>query len=123
MGPSLIGRVSEYQEHIRALKQVNRGHEQTRDEPATARCSRGGGLANLGELGNWAALVNNWRQVLVHWMRIYLAEPLLRSIYSMLERWLVNLTETRGGRRGGGVLVHTISGFHRGRLTDDEPGL
>jgi hypothetical protein len=79
-------------------------------------------LADLGEMGNWVALVNNWRQVLVHWMRIYLAEPWVRSIYSMLERWLVNLTETRGGRRGGVALVHTISGFHRGRLTGDGPG-
>jgi hypothetical protein len=58
----------------------------------------------------------------VHWMRIYLAEPRVRSIYSMLERWPVSLTETRDDRRGGVALVHTISGFHRGRLTGDEPG-
>jgi hypothetical protein len=80
-------------------------------------------LADLGEMGNWAALVNNWRQALVQWMRIYLAEPRVCSIYSMLEQCPANLAETRGGSRGGGALVHTISGFHRGRLTGDEPGL
>jgi hypothetical protein len=66
-----------------------------------ARRSRGGGSANFGEMGNWAALVNNWMQVLVHWMRIYLAEPRVRSIYSILEWWPVNVTATRGGRREG----------------------
>jgi hypothetical protein len=58
------------------------------------RRSRGGGLADLGEMGNWVALVNNWMQVLVHWMRIYLAEPPVRSIYSMLERWPERGTES-----------------------------
>jgi hypothetical protein len=29
VGPSLVGWVREYQEHIKALKQVNRGHERT----------------------------------------------------------------------------------------------
>ena len=52
----------------------------------------------------------------------YLAEPRVSAIYSVLERWPVNLMETRGGRRGG-ALAHTISGFHYGRLTGDEPGL
>jgi hypothetical protein len=81
---------------------------------ATARCSRGGGLADLGEMGNWAALVNNWRQVLVHWMHIYLAEPRVRSIYRLQGRWHVNLGWRGGGRRRKGSLAHKISGFHRG---------
>ena len=66
-----------------------------------ARHPRSGSSADLGEMGNWVALVNNWMQVLVHWMRIYLAEPRVRSIYNMLERWPGNLTATRGGRREG----------------------
>ena len=49
----------------------------------------------------------------------YLTEPRGCSIYSVLERWLVNLMETRGGRRGGGALAQTISGFHRGGLIGD----
>jgi hypothetical protein len=79
-----------------------------------ARCSRGGGLADLGKMGNWADLVNNLRLVLVHWMRIYLAEPRVRSIYSMLERWPVNLMETRGGRKRRRSLVQVIGGVYRG---------
>ena len=51
----------------------------------------------------------------------YLTDAMVCSIYSVLERWPVNLMETRGGRRGGGALAQTISGFHRGRLTSDEP--
>jgi hypothetical protein len=49
----------------------------------------------------------------------YLTEPRVCSIYSVLERWPVNLMETCGGQRGG-ALAHTISGFHRGGLTGDE---
>jgi hypothetical protein len=33
----------------------------------------------------------------------YLTEPRVCSIYRALERWPVNLNETRGGRRGGEV--------------------
>jgi hypothetical protein len=51
----------------------------------------------------------------------YLTESRVCSIYSVLERWLVNLMETRGGWRGGGALAQTISGFLRGGLTGDEP--
>jgi hypothetical protein len=49
----------------------------------------------LGEERNWEALVDNPRQVLVQWMHNYLTEPRVHSIYSMLERWLVNLGWTR----------------------------
>jgi hypothetical protein len=41
------------------------------------------------------------------------------AIYSVLERWPVNLMETRGGWRGEGALAQTISGFHHGGLTGD----
>jgi hypothetical protein len=39
------------------------------------------------------------------------------SIYRALERWPVNLKDTRGGQRGGGVLAHAIGGNYRGKLT------
>ena len=51
----------------------------------------------------------------------YLAELRVRSIYSVLERWAVNLKKTRGGRRGKRLLALAIRGVHRGRLTGDEP--
>jgi hypothetical protein len=41
------------------------------------------------------------------------------SIYRALERWPVNLKDTRGGQRGGGVLAHAIGGNYRGKLTGD----
>jgi hypothetical protein len=50
----------------------------------------------------------------------YLAEPRVHSIYSVLERWAVNLKKMRGGRRGKRLLALAIRGVHRGRLTGDE---
>jgi hypothetical protein len=50
----------------------------------------------------------------------YLAEPRVRSIYSVLERWPVNLKKTCDGRRGKRLLALAISGVHRGKLTSDE---
>jgi hypothetical protein len=49
----------------------------------------------------------------------YLAEPRVRSIYSMLERWPVNLKKTRGGRRVRRALSRELGGFHCGELTGD----
>jgi hypothetical protein len=75
---------------------------------------------DLGEKSNSWALVSNWEHKQLDWMLDYLTEPRVCSIYSLLERWPVNLMEMCGGQRGGGVLAQTISGFHRGRLTGDE---
>jgi hypothetical protein len=50
----------------------------------------------------------------------YITEPRVCSIYRTLERWLVNLKETRGGWRGGRVLAQTIGGIYRGGLTGDD---
>jgi hypothetical protein len=44
----------------------------------------------------------------------------VRSIYSVLERWPVNLKKTCDGRRGKRLLALAISGVHRGKLTSDE---
>jgi hypothetical protein len=41
----------------------------------------------------------------VLWMGDYPMELIACSIYRSPERWLVNLKETRGGRRDGGALV------------------
>jgi hypothetical protein len=76
---------------------------------------------DLGEKSNSWALVSNWGHKRLDWMLDYLTEPRVCSIYSVLEWWPVNLMETRGGRRGGGALAQTISGFHRGGVTGDEP--
>jgi hypothetical protein len=63
--------------------------------------------------------VDDLRHVLLDYVLDYLAEPRVCAIYSVLERWPVNLMETRGGRRGGGALAQMISGFHHGGLTSD----
>jgi hypothetical protein len=41
------------------------------------------------------------------------------SIYKALERWPVNLKETRGGWRERGALAHAIGSNYRGKLTGD----
>ena len=115
--------VEEYQGHVWVLKQEGREHEQTWSMLTTVSQHTAARRTKLGEERNWEALVDNPGQGLVQWMRNYLTEPRVHSIYSMLERWPVNWTKTRGVRSGGGALAHTISGFHRGRLTGDDPGL
>jgi hypothetical protein len=74
---------------------------------------------DLGEKSNSRALVSNWGHKRLDWMLDYLTEPRVCSIYSVFERWLVNLMGTRGGRRGGGALAHMIGGHNRGILTGD----
>jgi hypothetical protein len=76
---------------------------------------------DLGKKSNSWALVSNLGHKRLDWMLDYLTESRVCSIYSVLERWPVNFMETHDGRRGGGALAQTISGFHRGGLTGDEP--
>jgi hypothetical protein len=68
---------------------------------------------DLGEIGNWEALVDDQRQGLVHWMRNYLAKLTGASIYRVLWWWRLILRRRAGGRRwectGAGD-----RGFHRG---------
>jgi hypothetical protein len=45
------------------------------------------------------------------------------SIYRTRGRWLLNLEWRAGGRRGAGALAQEMRGFHRGRLTGDEPAI
>ena len=60
---------------------------------------------------------------MVAWVLDYLTDQKVRSIYRLRRRWRVNLEWRGGGRRRRVALVRAISGFHRGRLTDDELGL
>jgi hypothetical protein len=71
---SLIGRVKEHQENIRALKRESREHERTWNELATARSLCAVFRADLGEIPNWDSLVSNWWHERVDWMLEYLAE-------------------------------------------------
>ena len=59
MGPSLIGWVREYQEHLRILKRGTREHERTCSTLATARSLHAVFWTYLGEVSNSGALVNN----------------------------------------------------------------
>jgi hypothetical protein len=76
-------------------------------------------IVPTGEKNNSRALVSNWGHKRLDWMLHYITEPRVCSIYCVFERWLVNLMGTRGGRRGGGALAHTIGGHNRGNLTGD----
>jgi hypothetical protein len=49
--------------------------------------SHGGVLTDLGEVGNWEALVDDPRQGLVRWMRKYLAELTGAEIYRVPRWW------------------------------------
>jgi hypothetical protein len=76
-------------------------------------------LTDLGEMGNWAALVDNWRQVLVCWMRNYLAEFSEASIYRT-QRWWHSIWRRSAGDRGEGrLMAQGIRGFHRGKFSGD----
>jgi hypothetical protein len=83
--------------------------------------SRGGALTDLGEVGNLEALVDNPRQGLVHWMHNYLAKFTWAEIYRFHRRWQLILRWRAGGRREGRSLAQEICGFHRGKITGNEP--
>jgi hypothetical protein len=91
MGPSLIGWVREYQEHLRILKRGTKGHERTYSTLAMARSLRAVLWTDLGDVTNWRALVDDLRHELVYWLLDYLEEPTTCSIYRIPERWPVNL--------------------------------
>jgi hypothetical protein len=57
----------------------------------------------------------------VDWVLDYLTDPTTCSIYRLRGRWRVNWRWRGGGRREGDVLSRELGGFHRGRLTGDEP--
>jgi hypothetical protein len=67
--------------------------------------------------------VDNLRHRLVSWVCNYLADQMTCLIYRARGRWLLNLEWRAGGRREGRVLAQEMHGFHRGRLTGDEPAI
>jgi hypothetical protein len=73
----------------------------------------------LGRMGNWRVLGDDSRQAWVLWMRNYPTKLTMRSIYRARERWPVNWTTTRGGRRRKGALAQALSGFYRGGPSGD----
>jgi hypothetical protein len=52
-------------------------------------------------------------------VRNYPTELAVRSIYRARERWPVNWTTTRGGRRRKRALAQALSGFHHGGPSGD----
>jgi hypothetical protein len=108
---SLIVRVEEHQENIRALKQGSREHERTWNELATTRSLCAVFRTDLGEIPTLDCRVSNWRQERVDWMLEYLAEMRVCSIYRALERWPVNLRLRGGGQREGGALRKRLVAF------------
>jgi hypothetical protein len=83
--------------------------------------SRGGAQTDLGEVENLEALVDNPRQGLVRWMCNYLAVFTGVAIYRFHRWWRLILRWRAGGRREGRSLAQEMCGFHRGKITDDEP--
>jgi hypothetical protein len=75
----------------------------------------------LGEMSNSRSLVNDWKQLLVLWMRNYPTELTTCSIYSSHERWPVNLDWARWRSEKEWVTNVVIRVLHRGGLTGDEP--
>jgi hypothetical protein len=80
--------------------------------------SHGGVLTDLGEMGNWEALVNDERQGLVYWMRNYLAELTRASIYRVLQWWRLTLRSCTSGRREGRFTGAGYRGHHWPRSYD-----
>jgi hypothetical protein len=59
----------------------------------------------------------------VLWLCDYLTELAVCSIYSIPEQWLLILGWRAGGRRARRSLAQGMRGFHRGKLTSDEPAI
>jgi hypothetical protein len=71
-------------------------------------------LRDLGEIQNWSSLVIDWGHGLGGLVLDYPTELTVASIYSRQERWPLNWTTTRGGRRSGRSLAQGIRGIYRG---------
>jgi peptidoglycan/xylan/chitin deacetylase (PgdA/CDA1 family) len=74
--------------------------------------SHGGVLTDLGEMGNWEALVNDQRREVVLWMRNNLAELTRASIYRVHQWWHPILRRCAGGRREGRFNGTGYRGIH-----------
>jgi hypothetical protein len=79
---------------------------------------RGGGNTDWG-MSNSQFLVNDWRQLLVLWMRNYPMELTTCSIYSRHEWWIVNLDWDARRPKRKRALSRELGGFRRGELTGD----
>jgi hypothetical protein len=74
--------------------------------------SHDGVLTDLGEMGNWEALVNDRRRELVLWMSNNLAELTGASIYRVLQRWRLILRSCAGAWREGSFTGAGYCGNH-----------
>jgi hypothetical protein len=72
--------------------------------------------SDLGEMGNWGALVDNHRRDLVHWVRNNLADLVDHSIYRSQQRWHPIWRRCAGGRREGKSLGSANMAFTEARL-------
>jgi hypothetical protein len=82
-----------------------------------------GRKSDLGEERNWRAMVTNRRQERVLWLRDYLMELVVCSIYRVQGRWLLILAWRAGGQREGRLLVAQSwrAGIPRLLLRSKEP--
>jgi hypothetical protein len=64
-------------------------------------------------------MVANRRQEQVLWLRDYLTELVVCSIYSVQGQWLLILEWRAGGRREGRVTGVGYRGSHRGKASGD----
>jgi hypothetical protein len=67
---------------------------------------------DLGEKGNWEAVVDDQRRELVHWVRNNLADLVDHSIYRSQQRWHPIWRRCAGGRREGKFTGASCRGFH-----------
>jgi hypothetical protein len=68
---------------------------------------------DLGEKGNWKAMVDDQERELVHWVRNNLAELTGASIYRVHQRWRLIWRRRADGRREGRLLVRVTMAFTR----------
>jgi hypothetical protein len=73
-----------------------------------------GGRNRIGGNGKLASSGDQLRAQLGGLVLDYPTDPSVCSIYSVLERWHVNLGWRGGDRRRKESQAHEISGFHRG---------
>ena len=74
--------------------------------------SHGGVLTDLGEMGNWEALVDDQRRELVHWVRNNLVDLVDHSIYIIHQWWRPIWRRRAGGRRKEKVSDVSYCGSH-----------
>jgi hypothetical protein len=106
--------------HVWVLKHGQKEQGRTWKQLAAMRWFAAAQSTKLGEEGNSPAMVANWRQEWVLWLRDNMAQHTRPSIYRSAKRWCPILKGETGGREERWVTSVNYRGAPRGNASGDK---